>query len=423
MTEIIDDINLDKLELLKAKMKGNMPPEIVKAKTRSLDFGIVGTGQAGSRLAECFHKLGYGAIVMNTALQDLEHINVPKENKLHLEYGLGGAAKEMEIGKEAASVHSDAIHALIAQKLPSCEVFVLCVSLGGGSGAGSAEVVLNILNSIGKPVVCICVLPMENDDAQTKHNSLETLANLGKLASAKKIQSLICVDNAKIEAIFSDVSQLDFFRVANEAIVEPIDAFNKLSMLSSPSKALDSTEWAKLLLDGEGFSIFASLTISEFKAEESIAEAIISNLDNNLLAGGFDLKQTKYAGFIIAGNKKVMDSIPSSAIGYAAAVLQEHCGTPKATFRGIYVTNDLEDELHLYTCFSGLGMPNSRVESLKKDARELMSKAKGKDEGRNLTLQLDTGTNDTVSAAQKVKEKIASKSSAFSKFLTGVIKK
>jgi len=50
-----------------------------------------------------------------------------------------------------------------------------------------------------------------------------------------------------------------------------------------------------------------------------------------------------------------------------------------------------------------------------------MQVVKGKDENRNLSLQLDTGTNETVSAAQKIKEKIAAKSSSFGKLVSGVV--
>ena len=71
--------------------------------------------------------------------------------------------------------------------------------------------------------------------------------------------------------------------------------------------------------------------------------------------------------------------------------------------------------------FSGLGLPESRVTQLKKDAKEHMQTVKGKDEQRNLTLQLDTGVNETVSAAQKIKEKIAAKSSSFGKLLGNTV--
>ena len=66
-------------------------------------------------------------------------------------------------------------------------------------------------------------------------------------------------------------------------------------------------------------------------------------------------------------------------------------------------------------------LPNSRVEQLKSETKELQSKVKDKDDSRNLTLNLDTGVNETVSAAQKIKDKIAAKSSSFGKLVTGLV--
>ena len=66
-------------------------------------------------------------------------------------------------------------------------------------------------------------------------------------------------------------------------------------------------------------------------------------------------------------------------------------------------------------------MPESRVDALKKETAELKSKVKIKDEQRNLTVQLDVGANETISSAQKIKDKIASKSSTFGKFVGGTV--
>jgi hypothetical protein len=101
-------------------------------------------------------------------------------------------------------------------------------------------------------------------------------------------------------------------------------------------------------------------------------------------------------------------------------MVNDLCGNPVGVFKGMYVVESDEDVLKVYSMFSGLGLPASRVEQLKNDTKDLKSKVKTKDDGRNLTLHLDTGTNETVSAAQKVKDKIAAKSSSFGKFVTGI---
>ena len=232
---------------------------------------------------------------------------------------------------------------------------------------------------------------------------------------------MIVVDNAKIEAIYHDVNQMDFYNVANSVIVETLDVFNTFSIMPSAIKALDPMEFSKILIDGEGLSIYGELTITNYTEDTAIAEAVVNNLDNNLLAAGFDLKQTKYAGFIVAANKEVWSKIPNSSVNYAVAMVNDFCGQPKGVFKGIYTTDSPENVVKVYSFFSGLGLPADRVEQLKKDTSELQSKIKGKDEQRNLSLKLDTGVDETISAAQKIKDKIASKSSTFGKFVGGTI--
>lgn len=356
-------------------------------------------------------------------MQDLKYIDIPDSNKLLLEYGLGGAAKETDIGKAAAESHRGEILQLVNDKLAASQVNVLCLSLGGGSGAGSCETLVDLLSELGKPLVVITVLPMDTEDAQTKNNALETLSKLSKLTQSKKVNNLIVVDNAKIEAIYHNISQVDFYGVANKAIVEPIDAFNTLSSMPSSVKGLDPMEFSKLFIDGEGLTVYGELTVTNFAEDTAIAEAVVSNLNSNLLAGGFDLKQSRYVGVIIAANKEVWSKIPSSSITYAMAMVNDQCGTPKGVFKGIYTIETNDPVVKVYSMFAGLGLPESRVTQLKKEAQEHMQAVKGKDEQRNLNLQLDTGVNETVSAAQKIKEKIAQKSSAFGRLMGGVVDK
>jgi cell division GTPase FtsZ len=421
-----ETVDASVLAALKAKsqakqQESKMAAKIVSRKERSLVLGVLGSGQAGSRLAEAFYKLGYDAVAVNTAMQDLKFIDIPDSNKLLFEYGLGGAAKETDIGKAAAEAHRGEINQLIADKLANSQVNVLCLSLGGGSGAGSCETLVDILSSTGKPLVVMTVLPMDTEDAQTKANALETLSKLTKLTQTKKVSNLIVVDNAKIEAIYQNVGQMEFYGVANKAIVDPIDIFNTLSSMPSSVKGLDPMEWGKLFTDGEGLTVYGELTVDNFEEETAIAEAVVNNLNGNLLAGGFDLKQSRYVGVIITANKETWAKIPSSSITYAMAMVNDQCGSPKGVFRGIYTVESPDPVVKVYSMFSGLGLPDSRVAQLRKDAHELTQNVKGKDEQRNLSLNLDTGTNETVSAAQKIKEKIAAKSSAFGKLVGGVV--
>jgi cell division GTPase FtsZ len=440
--EIVDDISSeliketqeeeDTLAALKAKMAAKkakdsnkeeekkMPIKIVEEKKRALKIGIIGSGQCGSRIAQAFYKMSYPCVVLNTAQQDLEFIDVPQDLKLLLDYGVGGTAKNTDLGAEAAEAYRDAISSLIDEKLSDSQLYILCLSLGGGSGAGSCKTLVDILTNTGKPIVVITVLPLTTEDAQVLANSLVSLSLLSKMVQAKQIANLIVVDNSKIETIYSEVSQMDFFKVSNQAIVEPIDVFNRFSVMPSDLKSLDPMEFAKLFTDGEGLSTYGELVVSDYTEPTSIAEAVIENLNNGLLASGFDLSTAKYVGVLFIGNSKVMSNIASQNINYAMSIIKEQSPGADAVFRGTYVDDSIkEDELSIYSFFSGLGLPTSRVDQLKIEAQKEAQKAKGREQTRNLHLQLDTGTEATVSAAEKVKEMIKKKGSNFGKNFAG----
>ncbi|KKN70808.1 hypothetical protein LCGC14_0427000 [marine sediment metagenome] len=428
-------VDADKLAFLKAQMvakqvkveEPKMPPRIIEKKRRTLNLGIVGSGQAGSRLAESFHGLGYGTVVINTAIQDLENINVPEINKVLLNYGLGGASKDPQIGHEAAQMHKDLIRVRIRDLLPDAQVYVFCTSLGGGSGGGSIETIVDVLSDLGAetgiPLVVITVLPMTNEDAQTKKNSLEALSKLSKEVRAGRVHNLIVVDNAKIETIFSDVGPMEFYKVSNQAIVDPLDVFNTYSSIPSNVKSLDPMEFTKILISGGGLSLYGSMTVSNYQDDVALADAVINNLTSGLLAEGFDLKQTQYCGVMFLANKKVWSEMPSSSIHYAMAMVQDHAGTPQGTFRGIYEADIKEDVVKVYSFFSGLALPDSRVEELKAEVAAQLVTIKEKTEKRNLNLSIDTGTTTAVSEADNVRTIIKDKHSIFGRFKKGVVDK
>jgi hypothetical protein len=214
---------------------------------------------------------------------------------------------------------------------------------------------------------------------------------------------------------------MDFFKVANKAIVDPLHMLNVLSSMPSASKPLDPAELSLLMLSGEGLSVYGELSISNYKEDTAIASAIIDNMDNNLLASGFDLKQSKYVGVMIAANANTWKDIPAVNINYALSVVNDFCANPVGVYKGLYEVEMPDGIVKVYSMFSGLGLPSSRVEQLKNDSQALMQASKTKDEQRNLTLNLDTGKESTVSELQKIKDKIAAKSSGLGKLLNNNI--
>jgi len=435
--KVIDDIGIDneetsnKDEVLKTVAEDTMPEvnlEELKSKLNktmksvSLKFGVIGCGHAGSRLAQSFYELGYAAIAINTATQDLTCIKLPEENKLFMDTGLNGAAKDLTRGYDAAETYGSKIQELINDKLSDSQVLIITTSTGGGTGAGSIPVVVELAAATGKPVVIIGALPMVTEDVKTKSNSLETLQKLSGYIASGKVQSFILVDNGKIENIYSGIGQMEFYGIANKAIVEPLDVFNEYSMKPSSFKALDSAEFATLLLNSGGISTMGQILIKEYEGELAISQAIMQSLKNSVLVEGIDLSKAKNVGYMILANKKVWESIPAGAINYANALINDIFNNPECTYKGIYETGNKEDVVRIYTFISGLGLPEERISGLKKEIDAQQLNIKSKDVERVNQLKVDLGKDKTVSNVDEIKARISQMLSGLGK-LTSLGKK
>jgi cell division GTPase FtsZ len=391
--------------------------DVVSKPDRALNWFIVGCGQGGSRIAETFYDNGYEAVAINTAEQDLKYINVPEENKLLVKYALDGAGKEIEIGEEAFSTYYEDIDAFVGKQIPDdTNMVVLAITGGGGTGSGSAQSMINMMNSYGHPLIVLYVMPLESDDVKAKNNSLITLSRLAKLAKNDVINSLVVVDNAKIETL-PYLKQGNFWSEANGIIVEPFHIFNMLSVAPSSYTSLDPMDFGRVLTTGD-CCIYGHVVIDDYMEELSLAEAIVDSLESGLLASGFDLKTTRSAGVIILGDKDVLSEIPAVNINYAFDTLNEL--TQNATiFRGIYEA-DTEGKIKIYTIFSGLGLPRDRIEKLKEDTKKRMDAQRKKDDERAVTMEMDYNVDDVKNDVKRIHEKIKQKRSAFGKLTNNV---
>jgi cell division GTPase FtsZ len=257
---------------------------------------------------------------------------------------------------------------------------------------------------------------MTNEDALCKSNSLKTLSKLSEMVKNNVLSNLIVVDNARIEAIYAGVGQMEFFSKANKAITEPLDVFNSLSAKDSATKGLDPMELHKLLLDGGGLTSYGAFTVEDYEDDVAIATAVIENLNNNLLASGLKLEEAKYVGFIVAANERVWKNVSATSIQYAKSMVSDLASNTVGIFDGSYVIDCEEDVVKVYSLFSGMGLPRERVEELKNEVKVLESKAQKRDENRNLTLDVGMGT-ETLSQADSLRKKIKAKNSTFGKIV------
>lgn len=397
----------------KILVEGDMATLLVEKQDRSVNFGVVGVGQAGGRIAAQFYDRGYDCVVINTARQDLNTVNIPEKQKLFLDIALGGTGKDRDSGAQAVQEYQEQILSMLDTNFPDNEVMVLAVSGGGGTGSGGAQNMISIMAQMGRPVVVIYVLPLGSEDTLAKHNSIQTLAQLSKMAKDDVISSLIVVDNNKIEMLYPGLSISKFWSVANEAIVEPLHLLNMLSATPSAYTSMDSMDFVSVLLGGD-CSLYGMIEVKDYMEEESIASAIVQNMAGGLLADEFDLQQTRTAGVIITADKEILEQIPAVNLEYGFSMLNKICSDGTKVYRGIY---DIPGQktVRVYSLFSGLGLPEEKVAELKVEAERHMERLKNKEDGRASNMVIDIGKTQITSSTDQMYNRIKQKNSALGK--------
>jgi cell division GTPase FtsZ len=415
LQEVLEERNKTRKQNVEEKGDSAMTVMLVEQQDRSINIGVVGVGQCGSKIAEEFFNRGYNVVAINTAMQDLKHINIPEGQKLFLDYSLGGAAKDLDTGKAAAEQYTGEILEHIENHTEDCEILLLAISGGGGTGSGSAETMIGVMSQLGKPLSVLYVLPMTSEDSLAKHNAIQTLAGLAKLAKNDTINSLIVVDNAKIEILYPGKAMAEFWKVANAAIVEPLHLFNKLSAASSEYTSLDPMDFSRLFIGTGDCALFGMIEVEDYLEDETIAEAMVTNLENGLLSSDFDLGQTRSAGVIITGNKEVLSKVPATNIEYGFSMVSKICNEGTRVFRGVYEVPIDDNILRIYSFFSGLGLPEERIVELKAEAERHMKALESKENQRAIAMNIDIGKTKTTSAADQLHKRIKEKNSAMGK--------
>lgn len=410
-------INADILAKLKEKAQKkeeqNMA-EVVYKKEVSINMGVVGVGQAGSRIAEVFYKNGYDVGVINTSLQDLKFIDVPEPNKLLLDQTLGGTGKDLDLGREVFETCKEEVLNFVHKVVEGNDMAFLAISGGGGTGSSSVDTLVDILFKTGLPVGVIYILPKNTEDAQSKKNSIETLSRLARMSATNMIASLVVVDNARIEAIYGGLSQSKFWETANNAIVDPIHLFNTMTAQPSKHTSLDPSDFGKIISAGD-CSVYGLIEVQNYLEETALAEAVIESLNGSMLAEGFDLTQTRVGGVILIGSEEAISQLPAVNIDYMYSILSEKTNGA-SLYQGIYTTEDsAEDTVKVYSWFAGLGLPQDRIESLQKQSKQQATIMAEKEKQRTSHMTLDLEKDKTTSATDTIHKKIAQKNSGFNK--------
>lgn len=391
-------------------------PALVSKKKVGINLGVVGLGQAGSRVAEEFHKQGYDVGVINTAAQDLQFIEVNPDQKLLLDGSLGGTGKDRNFSLDIFKNSQQLVFDFMEKVVAGNDMVLLVASGGGGTGSGGLPFVCKLASNLGLPTAVIYILPKHSEGAANKKNGLNALSELSELVSEKVIDSLIVVDNARLEVLLSDVGHGLFWNKANKMIVNPITKMNFLT--STPSdESLDPSDFGNILTAG-GLTIYGQMVIEDYMQETALAEAVIDSLSDNVLSEGFDLSQTTAGGVFFVGSAEAINSIPSINLDYCQHMISELTNGAKL-YRGIYIDDSMDNHIEVISIFSGLGLPEARVKNLQEEVLKLDALSKDKESKMTANVTLNLQKPKVTDMREEIHNKIKEKSSGFNKLQAG----
>lgn len=338
--------------------------QIIQRKV-ALEFGFFGIGGAGGKIVEAFRfNGGYKAIAANISSQDLAKLKLASEaDKIHMDLGLDGAGKDMEIGAKAIKKFAGELHQAIASKFVKDQHIIVCAGGGGGTGSGGITELIKLCKEYTPNVGCLFTLPKDTEGEKVRHNTLQTLKELYNLAEQKILSPLILVDNEKIAEMHKEWDIIRFWKLANSEVTGLFHQINLICAQDSEIHPFDPADYRTIIQSGKCM-IFGSLDIPTEKIEQaSISTHMRENLQAGLLAKGFDdhYGDSKIAGAILMGQEDILAEIPMDYLDMAFGVLNRMIGDG-TVHRGIYTNEKIP--LRVYTMIGNLPLPASRITAL-----------------------------------------------------------
>mgnify|MGYP001405673413 CR=1 FL=1 len=353
----IPNLPLEEFEVPSNEIKSSLG--IKNEYTGSVEFGIVGCGQAGGRLAKSFYDHGYKkCLAINTAMADLNPLQLPNEQKLKIGE-FEGSGKDMAKGQLAAKEAYQRILDKYKTVFGTVEKIIICVGFGGGTGAGSLQTLIKIAQSylemLGNPnfmtdVIVIAALPT-NGEKKSKtimENLNRVMESINVLVDKKEVGPVFLIDNAKIESLYRGIPSNAFWSTVNNTITGLFQIYNYLSTQESEYTSFDAEDY-KAVLASPGYAV-VGVTKVDTKASD-LSVALQENFKKTILAVGMDFKTAKQAGCILVVNEDDLGKVSMDDLSYAFDAFNALV-VGADVHRGLYGT--AQEGTRAYTLVTGL---------------------------------------------------------------------
>lgn len=338
----------------------------------AFNMSFLGAGQGGGRIADSFYQLGYRRVAaVNTTAMDFDGLS---PDILKLDLKVGGAAKDTEFAKAQLQGREEEVWDLLTRAWgTSTDYGLICVSLGGGTGSGTAVSLVRtarkFLENQGKPprVGAIVSLPTINEGQLVARNAYHTFNAL----LAEGVSPLLVIDNSKINTLYHPpMSKLH--ATANNTVSQLFHLFNTLCEAPDSIYTFDRSEFAQLL--DNGIVVMGAAALQDINSPADISTAIRDQLTGNVLAD-VNIGTGRKGACLFVASQEELDRLPEEFFAAGFDQLERTLGTAgKAKESGAHtvihrgLSIGQHPGIQVYMMISQLDPPAERLEALAKKA-------------------------------------------------------
>ncbi|WP_128896655.1 cell division GTPase [Longirhabdus pacifica] len=372
----------------------------------SLKYGFIGLGQGGSKIVDAFASIWnpktnqpqYPTIIINSNIGDISSLhNVPKNNQFVLKGYERGVGKDPSVGKQAFMENGEWLFEEIVRVMKDCEMIYICSSLGGGTGTGIVNALVDIVaDYLAIPVGTIVSLP--NPDEVESLNAFNSLSEMvpklnehrqSEDGNYRLLENCIVLDNQKIieEHLQNpEMQNLTWDKYSNYKVASILHEWNVLTSLKS-ELTLDAADIKNHILQTGGILTFMKkkINLDDIRGQDDLIQEIVSIFEGrNVLANGFDYENdVKALGMSILLPRK-RNMINQDTLEVVRKKLKEKI---KGSIYVGYATWGSEKNALVYTIASMGGLP-VRAKQLRNEAEVLLKQRKEREKAAQASLTL-----------------------------------
>lgn len=236
---------------------------------------VIGVGGGGGNAVEYMFRQGIcdvEFVLCNTDSQILEESPIPTIIQLGKTLTEGrGAGNRAEIGEAAANESIEEIKELLCM---NTKMVFITAAMGGGTGTGAAPVIAKVAKDMGILTVGIVTIPSRFEGPKRLDQAREGVRKL-----KEHVDSLIIIDNEKIQRIFGSQTLSSAFAKANDVL--NIAAKGIAEIITLPGYINVDFADVRTVMTDSGIAIMGAAQASgEDRARKVIADALNSPLLN-----------------------------------------------------------------------------------------------------------------------------------------------